>query len=70
MILNGKTLLALDGIQVEVLLQALSQYHGPYGSNLTHLGPVQMSRHSTMKHVAQSMQHEIESAAGYSHAQD
>lgn len=70
MVLNGKTMLALDSLQVEVLRNALAEYDGPYGEDWSHLGPVEKQRHITMVQVAETMAHEIDMAVGFSHAQD
>jgi len=70
MILNGKTLLALDELQADIVHQALCQYQGPYGSITTTLGSVERQRHKTMIAAAQAMTVELGELLKISHAQD
>jgi len=70
MVLNGKTMLALDDVQAHIVHQALCQYQGPYGNTWTSLGPVECQRHKNMSAEAESMALELGNLLKLSHAQD
>lgn len=70
MVLNGKTMLALDDLQATIVHQALCQYQGPYGNGWQSLGPVEVKRHRNMVETAQDMALEIGNQLRIDHAQD
>lgn len=70
MVLNGKTLLALDALQADVVHQALCQYRGPYGDNWQSLGPAEISRNTGMLNTAKDLASEIGLHIHVDHAQD